>query len=81
MAERAAFAGSPNRPLRKLLPRYPFVFICPITDSTAARRSGAVRQWYARTVDIDRAAIKTGMIDPVYNFSRPVWLEGKTSPA
>jgi hypothetical protein len=36
---------------------------------------------FVRTIGIDRAAIKIGMVNLVYNFSRLVWLEGKTASA
>jgi IS5 family transposase len=31
---------------------------------------------FVRTIGIDRAAMKIGMVNLVYNFSRLVWLEG-----
>jgi hypothetical protein len=36
---------------------------------------------FVRTIGIDRAIIKIGMANPVYNFSRLVCLQGHTSPA
>ena len=36
---------------------------------------------FVRTVGIRRATLKIGMVNLVYNFSRLVWLEGKTAPA
>lgn len=36
---------------------------------------------FVRTVGIARSALKIGMVNLVYNFSRLVWLEGKPAPA
>jgi transposase, IS5 family len=36
---------------------------------------------FVRTIGIKRAAMKIGMVNLVYNFSRLVWLEGKPAPA
>jgi transposase, IS5 family len=36
---------------------------------------------FVRTIGIDRATMKIGMVNLIYNFSRLVWLEGKTVPA
>jgi IS5 family transposase len=36
---------------------------------------------FVRTVGKVRAAVKIGMVNLVYNFSRLVWLEGRPAPA
>ena len=36
---------------------------------------------FIRTIGIERARIKIGMANLVYNFSRLAWHEGRTAPA
>ena len=36
---------------------------------------------FVRTVGMARAAVKIGMVNLAYNFSRLVWLQGRSAPA
>ena len=44
-------------------------------------RQKAQMKLFIRTIGIDRATTKIGMVNVVYNLSRCVWHQGRTAPA